>query len=124
MIYKGFGIILVIGAIYFLSEHLFILKKCCKEVTGILVYCQPRVERSYNVWRNYYVPVYFYEVNGNQYYAPGKEYSKYAEMFEINKPCKVRYNPANPEECVVNGKTGKLLFTVVFCVLGCIFLFL
>lgn len=101
------GLMLAFGIYMWVCD--FVQKKQCSEKTiGTIVGVEVRAESDYRQWRNFYAPIYSYEVNGKTYQSEGKEYSLTPSKFEIGSVREVKYNPSHPEECVCNKRTGKI----------------
>lgn len=110
----------IAGIIIIVAIGMFLLFNKVTEGTLIRL----REETDHGSHAKYYVPVYRYEVDGITYEKEGREYKRHGEMYEINSPCKVRYNPNNPVQCIVNNKVGFVGFAFIFIILGAIFFFI
>lgn len=125
MYFKVFGIAFLCLSLYKIFDIWLQHKKCSATTEGVMVAREERLERdAYRRMNKYYVPVYTFEVEGNQYRGTGMKFKNEANLLEIGSKCKVNYNPRNPEDCFFDGKTGKELFVIVFAVVAVIFLFL
>lgn len=109
----------ITGLVILRTIYMYLL--CNRKTTGKLVAVDERDDNGSH--RKYYVPIYSYEVNGKVYERRGREYSRYAEMYEINSECSVRYNPADPGMCIIKGKVGFIGWGLLTLIAGLILWF-
>lgn len=99
-------LLLVIKIIY----DRMIYRRCTEKTDGRLVFIDERTDRDSTArfFRDYYVPIYEYTVNGHTYHVETREFSRDMGKYNVNMTYKVEYNPNNPEECLIDGKKGVL----------------
>lgn len=112
------GIVFIVLGTCIILNSLMKIKRCTETTTGTLAALDVRTERDSGARRNYYVPIYSYEVDGKVYQNEAKKYSTKAYRFEINSQGKVKYNPLNPEECIIDGRPVMIFFAILFILLG------
>lgn len=127
-IIAGFGL-MILGAI-FISKAKRKAARCNAPAAGVITAVDKEQEmddKGRNLKRFSYTPQYRYSVNGQEFTAKADFYSNNENEFAVGMPLNVLYNPANPQESVVPGKSKKsgaafgaavLLFGVVIMIIG------
>lgn len=124
-IISSIGLAFIIIGFYFFFDALIQSKRCREKTMGKIVILEERFGLEMpRMWGKYYVPVYEFEADGHTYRVAGKEYNKYSEWFEIGAVKEIRYNPNNPEDCIINNRNGKTGVGIVFCILGVFMMFI
>jgi len=120
--FKIAAIVLLVLSAYFYINSIIKKKLCTASVNGTIVFVEERVERDAGrAKRSYFVPLYQYEVDGKTYTAYGSKFGKTFEQFKVGESDEIKYNPANPEVCVVNGKTGREEVAFIIAIFGIVF---
>lgn len=93
------------------------MRNCSEKTTGTIVYIEKRMEKvNQHLWKAYYYPVCLYEAAGNMVSGIGKKGATNPMYYQLHSQHAVKYNPANPEQCIIDGKTESGIGEIVlFC---------
>ncbi len=112
------GAIFIFVAVSRLFDICITKKKCTQTVEGELVGIRTYSSMNrYNSKEVCYAAVYGYTIDGIDYTFSPKKFVKYSEMYEVGSKVEVRYNPNNPNECVV-GRDDRVGLVIVLTILG------
>lgn len=118
------GIAFTSAAMILLIKDFIQLIHCRASVMGKLVDYDVRIEMpSPRYYKRYYAPIYEYTVNGETYRGKGRYKAVEPKYDSLNTEKKVRYNPANPSECLADKKIGTEFGEIVLLIVGLFLIF-
>lgn len=104
------GLVFTGVGIYFIAKRLWVFYNCKAFAVGRISYLETHANvgraRTTAAEAEYYFPVYEFEVDGEQFFVTSEEYSFNSGAFKLGTAGKVKYNPSNPKQAVVNRKLG------------------
>ena len=101
------GTIVVVIAAKIIFD-MMIYRRCTGKTEGKIIFIEERTDKDSTARfiRYYFVPIYEYTVDGHTYHVETREYSRDMGKYDITLTYEVKYNPNNPEECLIEGKKG------------------
>lgn len=120
-IFELAGIILILFAASHFLKGLVKRVTCKNKTSGELAYIYDTTEVGTDKQTHtVYSPVYAYVVDDVTYEAKAAEYSYDMGKYKKGSKATILYNPNNPKECIVNGKTGELYVSFLLTIFGII----
>ncbi|MCQ2493166.1 MAG: DUF3592 domain-containing protein [Lachnospiraceae bacterium] len=113
------GIAFTSAAMILLTNDFLQFIHCRASVMGKLVEYDVRMEMASprNI-QPYYAPIYEYTVDGKTYRGIGKYKAVEPKYDSLNTVRRVRYNPANPSECLADKKIATEFGEIVLLIVG------
>ena len=124
---EPFAAYLLVGIVIVLLGFLSIRKgsqkknRCTAAASAVIVEVQAEKDEagSENTHKKYtYTPIYEFVAGGNTIRKNGGIYSHDKKDFNVGDMVAVKYNPDNPDEFLVNGKSGGKVLGIALLLFG------
>lgn len=107
---------LVVCVIYLIIGNKY--KKKCTERANCTI---SKIEHRMMDRKREYIPIYFYKINGKEYYYQGSPTNS-KNKFHVGDETYLLYNPENPSQCLVEGKNSYFGATLIFAIMAALFI--
>ena len=124
---EPFAAYLLVGIVIVLLGFLSIKRgsqkknRCTAAASAVIVEVQAEKDEagSENTHKKYtYTPIYEFVAGGNTIRKNGGIYSHNKRDFNVGDTATVKYNPDNPDEFLVNGKSGGKVLGIALLLFG------
>lgn len=120
-VYLLVGIAIFLIGIFGIGKGSKKKKRCTASAAAMIVEIEKEDDESAREGTNKkysYTPIYEFTANGTTVKKSGGIYSHNKNKFHIGDTATVMYNPENPEEFVVDGKSGEKGFGIALILFG------
>ena len=115
------GIVIVLIGLLLIGTGSRKKRRCSASTSAVIVEIEKEDDESARegTKKKYsYTPIYEFTVNGTTVRKSGGIYSHNKKKFRVGDTASVKYNPENPEEFLVNGKSGDKGFGIALLLFG------
>lgn len=122
---SGIGVAVFAVGIYLIIDALILIRSCTEKTTGVLVVMKASQDYDFRMANKIvYSPVYSYEVEGVEYQSVAKAYTNNPADYEMGSTAVVKYNPYNPEICIIGNRNGKTGMGLILVTIGILLFFI